>query len=173
MKNIKPVLIITTILFCYSSSAFSKQYTYFRINHELNDSEDKATGIAYVLKESKSTTEAGISINKISSDKSLESNNRNSIYPVYGFANISLNTPITPFIEFGIDLGDFFFDKINEGDALETDIYYSAGIKFKFHKQLYLTIYAKAYELYFNEIDDITIQNVTIDMKGASLAFYF
>ena len=173
MKNINLILKVIAIYFCCTTSVFSKQYSYFRIHHEINDFYDKSTGIAFTIKNKTYNAETGISINKISSDQPLENSNRHTIYPVYIFSNIHMNTLITPFLEIGIDMGDLLFDKMNEGDAFDTDIYYSAGIKLQFSKQFYLTIYAKSYELYFNEINDITIQNTTIDTKGASMAFYF
>jgi len=173
MINTNITLKIIAIYFCYITSAFSNPYSYFKIHHELNDFEDKTTGVAFTIKHKTHNAETGISLNKISSDQPLENSNRYTIYPVYIFSNIHMNTPITPFLELGIDMGDLLFDKVDEGETFDTDIYYSAGIKIYFSKQFYLTIYAKTYELYFNEINDITIQNTTIDMKGASMAFYF
>jgi len=164
---------VIAIYFSYITTVFSSQYTYFRINHEINDFNDKETAIAFVIRDRRTSTETGISISEITSDKSLERANRHNIYPVYAFASIFLDAPISPFLELGVDLGDLLIDKLDEGHALDTDIYYSAGLKIKFNKQFYLTVYAKTYELYFNEINDITIQNTTLDMKGISMGFYF
>ena len=173
MRHINLILKIIVLYFFCTASALSRQHSYFRIQHEINNFEDHASGIAFIARNKKTSTETGISISKITSNKPLESANRHDIYPVYGFANIFFEGPISPFLELGIDLGDFLLDKANEGHAFDSDIYYSAGLKIKFSEQFYLAVYAKTYELYFNEINDITVQNTKLEMKGISMGFYF
>ncbi|MDH5767322.1 MAG: hypothetical protein OEZ38_15005 [Gammaproteobacteria bacterium] len=115
----------------------------------------------------------GLTFSIIESDIPLEHSNRNTIYPVYAFVNFSLNYAITPFFEGGLDLGDALFDKVPDNNTMDIDIYVAAGLNITLYKTAGLSIYHKTYNLLFNEIDDPTLQDVTLDVTGVSLYYYF
>lgn len=66
----------------------------------------------------------GVSANTVRYNMALDSANRNEIYPVYVFAGWSINYPVSPFAEFGIDLGVALLDKVFEGDGQDVDVYF-------------------------------------------------
>ena len=115
----------------------------------------------------------GFSLNTLKANVPLKSNTRDEIYPAYGFIGSSLNFPVSPFIELGMDIGDLIDDKLSEGDLLEVDIYYSMGATITFEKAFDISLYHKTYNLYFSEIIESTRQDVKINITGISLSFCF
>ena len=163
------------LLLLLSFNAHSGQSTTVRLNNEIRDAH-RSSGIAVTFKEWKNESSAvmsyGISANTLKSNLDLESSGRNRIYPVYMFIGASLNYPISPFIELGADLGDLIADKAFEGDGTDVDAYYSLGMTFTYKKKIDVSLYYKIYDLYFNELDDPTLQNVSLDVAGISVSFY-
>ncbi len=171
MKNISNFIILCLVSF----NAYATQAESIRVNNEIKD-EHRGAGISIVFKQwnrnSLPVTYGGLSINTLKSNFPLEKENRNQIYPVYVFMGITLNYPISPFLELGMDLGDALEDKIFEGDFLEVDIYYSYGLTITYKKAFDLSLYHKTYDLYFSEFADTRIQNANIDITGISISFY-
>jgi len=128
--------------------------------------------ISEIPKKSPLLLSYGVSINTIKSNLALESAERNQIYPVYIFANVSLKYAISPYLEFGVDIGDALIDDVFKGDGAEVDIYYSLGIEVRIEKTIGIAFYHKTYDLNFNENNDPTLQNVIINMTGVSLNYY-
>ena len=78
--------------------------------------------------------DAGFSFNYMSSDIPLEKADRREIFPVYGFLNFAAKMPVSPYVGFGIDIGDLLLDKADEGEIPEVDIYYLIGLRTQFNK---------------------------------------
>lgn len=159
------ILAILVTFFSYGAQSSS-----LRLNNESADAHH-ASGIALTVSEYDDLY-LGISANIIRSNLALESANRNKIYPVYVFMGLSANYPISPFGEFGLDLGDALLDKIFEGDGQDIDVYFSFGLRLAIKKTIELSVYHKVYDLYFNEMNDPTLQNASLHMTGVNLAFY-
>ena len=166
-------LLITILLIPYTAEAHS---TSISLNNDTSG-EHHATGVAFIFDESETGTSylksLGISANTIRSNLALESADRHRIFPVYIFINFSLKHSISPFVEFGVDLGDALLDKVFDGDGKDVDIYYSLGIRIKIKKTIGLSFYRKTYDLYFNEIDDPALQNANLDVTGIKFSYYF
>ena len=160
-------LLLTIFLAIYSHAALSSS---LRLNSEAADAHH-ASGIA-LIESDHDDVYFGISANKIRSNLALESASRNEIYPVYVFMGASFNYPVSPFAEFGVDLGDALLDKMFEGDGQDVDVYFSFGLRFAIKKTIEFSVYHKVYDLYFNEINDPTLENVHLHMTGANLSFY-
>ena len=162
-------------IFIINFNVYAEESTSIKFNNEIRD-EHRGSGISITARQwnrnSLPVTYGGVSINTLKSNLSLEKENRNQIYPVYGFIGVTLNYPVAPFLELGIDLGDALEDKIFEGDSLDVDMYYSIGLTFTYKKAFDVSLYHKTYDLYFSEILDTTIQNVSIDITGISISFY-
>ena len=73
--------------------------------------------------------------------------NRTYINPVYLFANFSINYPLSPFIELGIDLGDKLINDIFDGNNRDIDFYYSFGLSLNIDKRLSVAAYYKYYDI--------------------------
>ncbi len=172
-------LILNSItLFLLTAISFQAHPANLRTNSE-TEGDHKAVGVSFARSDTDlgSTSPLllsyGISLNVIESTIPLERYNRNEIYPVYLFSNIAIDYPVSPFLEFGIDLGDFIWDKLTDGDASDVDLYYSYGLTLTIEKSVSISFYHKTYDLYFNEIYDAAFQNVTLDLTGVSLSYYF
>ena len=163
------------ILFLTSLNLYAQNAETIRVHNEIKE-EHRGSGVSITFREWKRTilpiTYGGFSFNTLKSNQPLEKDDRNRIYPIYGFMGMTLNYPISPFIELGVDIGDAFEDKVFEGDFLDVDIYYSIGLTFTYKKLFDLSLYHKTYDLYFSEIQDTTIQNVNIDITGINISFY-
>jgi len=159
-----------------SLNAHAQQGETIRIHNEILD-EHRGNGVSVTFRQRESSalpiSYGGFSFNTLKSNLALEKENRQRIYPIYGFAGLTLNYPVSPFIEFGLDLGDAIEDKITEGDIWDIDIYYAAGLTFTYRKDFDFSIYHKTYDLYFNEIQNSAMQNVNIGITGISLSLYF
>lgn len=174
-------ILIKTGLFLFLLSAFTTntsagEFTSFHIYHDAEGEHD-AKGVALTLSQwsgrQMPLVTFGLSANTITSNLALEHSNRHEIYPVYMFSNISLNYVISPFLEFGVDLGDTLLDKMFDGDGSDIDVYYSYGFRLTIDRTIGVSIYHKTYDLYFNELDDPALQNVTLDVSGVNISYYF
>lgn len=172
MNIIFSILISITVLLTLTNACAAT----LRLNTEQKDS-DQSQGVAIIIDEYLDTASTqlalGISINNIKSDQALEYSSRKEIYPVYGFVSISLQQAVSPYFEFGMDIGDAMIDDALNGDGQEIDIYYSVGVRLKLQKTVDIAIYHKLYDLRYTDIADPVLQNVILDMTGVSVSFYF
>lgn len=168
-------------LFLLSFNAYGYESPSIRFSSETSEdlatnNDESAVNIALIYNEpsynSAHKASAGISINTIRSDIPLESAGRNRIYPVYAFMNLALNHAISPFTEFGIDVGDALVDKAFEGNGSDVDFYYSFGVEFTLQRTVSFSIYHKVYNLYFDEIDNPIFRDVIFDVTGVSFSYY-
>lgn len=146
--------IITILFFIFSIPVYGEQPSLIRLNHE-SDGNEQASGFAFIFDESTEEqlfySHIGISFNSIKSNQPIEHSGRREIYPVYIFFNFSLKQTVTPFFEFGIDIGDALLDEIKSGDSDEIDHFYSLGLKLIMDKTVSISIYHKEYNFRFNE----------------------
>ncbi len=172
------LILNSIIVFLFSTISFQACAANLRTNSE-TEGEHRAAGVSFVQSDADLNNTAplslsyGISLNVIESTIPLERYDRNEIYPVYLFSNIAIDYPVSPFFEFGVDLGDLIWDKLTDGDASDVDIYYSYGLMLTIEQSVSISFYHKTYDLYFNEIYDTTLQNVNLDLTGVSLSYYF
>jgi|GEM_PF-6162915 len=168
-------ILLTTLLFILSHNLYAEQSQTIKLHNEIED-EIRGSGISINFKSwnrnSLPIIYGGFSISTLKANVPLENDARDQIYPIYGFIGSSLNYPISPFIELGLDIGDIIEDKSREGDIFEVDIYYSMGVTITFDKAFDISFYHKTYNLYFTEILDTTRQDVYINITGISLSFY-
>ena len=169
------IILHITLLFIISFNLYADKSQTITLHNEI-DNDFRGSGISINFKaynrNSLPIIYGGFSLNTLKSDIALETNDRNQIYPFYGFIGSSLNYPISPFIELGLDIGDAILDKSSDGEILEVDIYYTAGITITFDKAFDISLYHKTYNLYFTEITDTTRQDVHINITGISVSFY-
>ena len=70
----------------------------------------------------------GFAVSQITSDTQIsEYGNPYIMYPVYGYAGYALDLPITPFVEYGIDLVDVMFADTADGERNTVDTYFAIG----------------------------------------------
>ena len=173
---------LLTLILSASFHAYGDETTSIRLNHESNNA-DSASGIAILFDIGKPKTflvSLGFSANSISSDESLAHAGRNNIYPVYGFVKFASTYRISPFFEFGIDLGDVLIEDFEEfinhheeeDNDSAIDTYLSLGLTLKINKKMTASLYRKMYNINFSEVGFSTINEVDLYMTGASLSYY-
>ena len=145
------IILHITLLFITSFNLYADRSQTITFHNEIENN-FRGSGVAINFKawnrNSLPVTYGGFSLSTLKSDIALERNDRNQIYPFYGFIGSSLNYPISPFIELGMDIGDAILDKSSDGEIIEVDIYYSAGITITFNKVFDVSFYHKTYNLY-------------------------
>lgn len=158
--------------------------SYVALHHEQRDG-NRASGISVTAYDR--GLALGISANKISSDKPLEIRDRTTIYPVYAFARLALQMPIAPYVEIGVDMGDYLLNESanesssNRGEEqnkpYNVDSYGAIGIKTSLRRApVDFAFYIKSYSLIFNDgyrYDTQAPDDTVITMSGANLIFNF
>ncbi len=177
------IAIATVALPCLATTKGS----YASVHHEQRDG-NRASGVSF-------TTHSrgmglGISTNKITSNKPLERHDRTTTYPVYAFAKLALPTTIAPYVEIGVDLGDYLQHEINndsdtnhnnnETSKMEPiDVYGAVGIKTSMrHAPIDVALYIKSYAVIFNgsnisQYSEQLAHGNAITMSGANIIFNF
>ena len=155
---IRPASLCALLLAISLPSQAATKGGYLAVHHEQRD-DNRASGISFTAYDK--GIGLGISANKITSSKPLELDNRDTLYPVYAFAKLSLPTPISPYLEVGIDLGDYLLYEIGkeaetntntEKSADPIDIYYAVGIKTSMRRApIDFSLYLKSYAIIFND----------------------
>lgn len=184
---IKALVAILALAVVASPCLAATKGSYVSVHHEQRDG-NRASGISFTTYNRGMAL--GISANKIISNQPLEMQDRTTIYPVYAFANLALHTPLTPYVEIGIDLGDYLLNELskdssNDHGSIEAktdnpvDAYGAIGIKTSMRRApIDFAIYVKSYVLLFNEPHkdangDQRYAGTVITMSGANLIFNF
>lgn len=184
---IKPWLV--TLLLCMTAAPAlaATKGSYLSLHHEQRD-DSRASGISFTAYNR--GLALGISASKITSGKIQSIQEQGALYPVYAFAKMALNSRIAPYIEFGVDLGDYLLHEIsnesssNQGRDSKSkpgniDAYGAIGIKTSMRRApIDFAIYVKSYVLLFNEPHkdangDQRYAGTVITMSGANLIFNF
>lgn len=173
MKSICYPVFAVFLLFC----TFSAQAAAVRVNTEEHPNQrHQGKGVAVIIDEVKIGSEQlvfyGLSANTLKSDQPLQSSDKNKIYPLHAFVNYSFDYAISPYIEFGMDLGDWIIDEIFDGKGENIDIYYSLGVELRLKKTVAVALYHKVYDLRFSEKNNSGSQNAMISLTGISLTYY-
>lgn len=145
-----------------------------------------ATGISY-SHQTRGVT-LGFSTNRISTAQPLEMQNPTTLYPVYAFASIAFRMPVSPYLEFGVDVGNYLFDE-NSGDSSrrqggdETlklnrmDTYGAIGVKTSLRRTpIDFSLYLKGYTLTYSGAyanDETQNHGTFLTMGGANVIFNF
>lgn len=168
-----------------SWNAYGEETISVRLNHESDnaDSADSAGGVSILFDIGEPKTflvSLGFSANSIASDKNLAHAGRNNIYPFYGFVKFASTYRISPFFEFGVDLGDVLIEdfedfmnhhEVDDNDSA-IDTYLSLGLTLKINKKMSASLYRKKYNVNFTEIGDTKINEVDSYMTGVSLTYH-
>lgn len=178
--------LLTAILLAAAaqSSLAASKGGYVALHHEWRD-DTHASGISYTAYDR--GLALGVSANRISSDKPLEMQNQTTIYPVYAFARVALRLPISPYIEFGVDVGDYLLSESSnessksrgeeQGSQFDIDTYGAIGIKTSLRRApIDFSVYVKSYSLIFNNgyrYDLQRLDSAAITMSGANIIFNF
>lgn len=181
-------LLATLLFFIATAPALAAtKGSHVSLHHEQRDG-NRASGIAFTAYNR--GLALGISANKITSSKPLEMQDRTTIYPVYAFANLALRTPLAPYVEFGLDLGDYLLNELandssdNHGGVEEKtenpmDAYGAIGIKTSMRRApIDFAVYVKSYVLLFNEprsnySGEERYAGTIITMGGANIIFNY
>jgi len=115
----------------------------------------------------------GLGFSGVQSDEALESNNRTKVFPVNLILGLRANYTISPYIEFGVDLGDLVVDAIS-GDSTEIDVTGSLGITYKV-KNLNIYAYYKRYSVKFSESNSASksVSTNNFGLPGLGISFEF
>lgn len=171
------------LIFSLSCSAYAEESHTFSLNYDSSDAHS-AYGIAFLAdtgnpKPKSLIVSFGLSINELESDLDLAADGRKVIYPVYFVGKLSMNYTISPFIEFGFDLGDAIIENIidsidtNDNDYDSIDTYYSLGLTLRLNKKTALSLYRKFYDIKYYETGFTAPREVDLNMTGISLFYYF
>jgi len=158
--------------------------SYVSMNHEQRDN-NRASGISFTTYNR--GLALGISANKITSKQPLELQDRTTIYPVYAFASVALKMAVAPYVEFGVDLGDYLLNESfndssdNNSDKQsrlnDIDMYGAIGLKTSMRRApIDFSVYIKSYSLSFNDpyrYNEQRSVDTVITMSGANIIFNF
>lgn len=182
---IKPLLATLALAVVAQPCLAATQGSYVSVHHEQRGG-NRASGISFTAYNR--GLALGVSANKITSNQALELQDRNTIYPVYAFAKLALRTPIAPYIEVGVDLGDYFLyerasDSSNNTNGTEgakagnVDAYGAIGIKTSMRRApIDFAVYVKSYALSFNDVyrqNEQRSAGTVLTMSGANIIFNF
>jgi len=177
-------LVATLILCALAQPCLAANRGSVSLHHEQRDG-NRASGVSFTAYNR--GLSLGISANRITSNQPLELQDRTTIYPVYAFASLAFRMPVTPYVEWGIDLGDYLLNessnessKNHDGDKPRldnVDVYGAIGIKTSMRRTpIDFSIYVKNYRLAFNSSYNYTNQrpeDSIITMSGANIIFNF
>lgn len=164
-----------TLILSLSFNAYADQTTSVRLNYGAADAH-QAYGVALIEnlgnpKPMSPIFSLGLSINKIKSNLDLANYGRKTIYPVYFLGKLSFNYTVSPFAEFGFDLGDAIIDDlVGSDDPYENfvDTYYSLGLMFRMGKKYGVSLYYKNYDIKYFDTGSFVRKEVDLDMTGIS-----
>ena len=172
------------LIFSLSGNAYADGTASLRLNADSADAHS-AGGIAIInsigMESVPLALSFGISVNRVKSDVALANKGRKSINPVYLFGKLSINHTITPFVEFGFDLGDMILEDIsdslsNDPDADSNDdsvdTYYSLGLTLTMGKKYAVSLYHKKYNINYYDINFPNLQEEDLEMNGISFSYY-
>lgn len=180
---------LATLLLCTAAAPAlaATQGSYISLHHEQRH-DSRASGISFTAYNR--GLALGISANKITSNRVQALQEQGTLYPVYAFAKVALNTRIAPYVEFGVDLGDYLLHEIgndtssSQGSSASSkpdniDAYGAIGIKTSMRRApIDFALYIKSYALYLNQPHinangELRSEGTIITMSGANIIFNF
>ncbi len=186
-RFIRPAALCTLLLTISLPGQAATTGGYLAVHHEQRDG-SRASGISFTAYNK--GFGLGVSANKITSSKPLEIDNRDTLYPVYAFAKLSLPATLSPYVEIGIDLGDYLMYEIGKDSEATTnanieqssdpiDIYGAVGIKTSMRRApIDFSLYLKSYAIVFNnsninQYGEQLREGSVITMGGANIIVNF
>lgn len=114
-----------------------------------------------------SFTYAGLSAGKMTSDQVISSfGDQYTGYPVFVHVGFNMPAGVSPFIEYGIELGAAIVNEQVEGEEANTDTYVAGGVVIQ-TKAVLIKAYAKEYHIrpYLLPPVDIYVTGVTVGLE--------
>ncbi len=111
----------------------------------------------------------GFTISQIRSDIQIsEYGDPYTMYPVYGYVGYALNLPLTPFVEYGVDMVDVMFSDTSDGSGEFVDTYVAIGGMVQLKRIGFVKGYWKR-----TYIRPYLAAPVELFMVGGSVGFHF
>lgn len=157
----KSKLLFITIIFCFINNAYGENNNESgRIILQVENLDFGAAGSIGMY--TGDILYGGFSLNNIRSSTTIQRHNRDHIYPVYVAIGLRAPWTISPYIEAGVDLGDYIIDGVfdDETDSIdEIDYYFSGGLEISFNKAFSIMVFAKDYTFKFKDDSTPTVIN--------------
>lgn len=163
------------VLFLVPLNVLAKEYTSTNLYYEAKGGE-RARVIALSNNEiiRRGVLFGGISISEVESNSALARGGRTVIHPVYLYFGVKANYLLSPYIEGGIDLGDWVLERMDSIDAVEIDVYGSIGLSLNtdyFDVYLYYKKYNLTYDNGNGYINKYLSANFTLSGVGVAIRY--
>ena len=176
MGNYRLITLLFMAMLCPPVANAVEQKSYFLLFTESRDSDptlDVGTtevsgfGMEWRGEREASFVYAGLSAGKMTSDQIISAfGDRNIGYPVFLHVGANMPMGISPYIEYGVELGAVIFNETIENEEANTDTYLAGGVVIQ-TKAVLLKIYAKEYRIkpYLYPPVDIYLTGVSVGLE--------